>query len=279
MHIFVTGGTGFIGSHFLNSEESQGHQITAIKRGGSKPCLTLIQAPTWLEKPLDSITVDDFKGVDALVHFASPGVSPRVAPWSELIHWNVNVTLDLMIHAKAAGVKRVIIAGTFAEYGRSADRYDLIPPDAPLEPTYGYAASKAAASVAVQAFAIEQKMELGYLRIFSAFGEGQYEGNFWPALRKAALAGDDFEMTLGEQIRDYMPVEKVAQSFWNAVTSLDITPGFPYVANVGSGKPTSMKEFAEYWWKQWNASGALKYGALPYREGEVMRFVPQVTPL
>jgi nucleoside-diphosphate-sugar epimerase len=176
-------------------------------------------------------------------------------------------------------VKRVIIAGTFAEYGRSADRYELIPPHASLEPTYGYAASKAAASVAVQAFAIEQKMELAYLRIFSAFGEGQYEGNFWPALRKAALAGDDFEMTLGEQIRDYMPVEKVAQSFWNAVTSLDITPGFPYVANVGSGEPTSMKEFAEYWWKQWNASGALNYGALPYREGEVMRFVPQVTPL
>jgi nucleoside-diphosphate-sugar epimerase len=276
MKIFVTGGTGFIGSHLLRQLGATEHQIVALRRDGSRPSIELPREPTWLSKPMDQLEPADLAGCDALVHLASVGISPRVAPWSELFQWNVLVQLQLMQAAKQAGVRRVVISGSFAEYGRSADRHEFIPTDAALLPTSAYAASKAAGFIAASAFATENLMELCYLRIFSAFGEGQHAANFWPALRDAALRGDDFAMTAGEQIRDYIPVGQVAAAVLDAAQRTDVRPGEPLVKNVASGKPVSMRAFAEHWWAAWNASGSLRIGAKPYRPNEPMRFVPEL---
>ena len=56
-------------------------------------------------------------------------------------------------------------------------------------------------------FAVQEHIELCYLRIFSAFGDGQFADNFWPALQLAAESGSDFPMTAGEQVRDYVAVK------------------------------------------------------------------------
>lgn len=276
MKIFLTGGTGFIGSHFINIAQNSGFTIKAHCRGLPETKIPLANSPQWIVKPLDQIQSQDLSDCDAIVHLASAGVSPQQATWPELMRWNVAATVNLLEQANSAKIRRVVMAGTFAEYGRAADLLDPIPPSAPLLPTYGYAASKAAAFMAAHAYAIENGMELAYLRIFSAFGAGQYEKNFWPSLRYAALQGADFPMTLGEQIRDYVPVDLVVNAFLNAVTRADISPGYPYVRNIGTGKPVTMREFAEYWWRQWNADGILKFGALPYRPNEVMRFIPEM---
>lgn len=279
MKIFVTGGTGFIGSHFLRCPLAEGHTILALRRSLLPSCLPHSCEPQWIDCPLDSLDPAYLEGCDALVHFASPGVSPRRAELAELLYWNVTATLALAEKAKTAGVRRLVVAGSFAEYGRSADRFDPIPPNAPLEPTTAYATSKACSSVALSGFAIENKMELAYLRIFSAFGEGQFEANFWPSLRKAALAGEDFLMTQGEQVRDFVPVEDVAKVFWRTATALPIKDGYPFFANVGTGTPVRMRDFAEKWWTLFHAKGKLKVGALEYRPNEVMRFVPLVNEI
>jgi nucleoside-diphosphate-sugar epimerase len=232
---------------------------------------------TWLPAELDALPNGCMIGCDSLVHFAAVGVSPKHADRSELTYWNVSVPLMLMEAARASGVQRVVIAGSFAEYGRSASFFNLIPPDAPLLPTNAYAASKAACFVTSHAAAIELNLQLCYLRIFSAFGNGQFETNFWPALRKAALKGENFLMTGGEQIRDFIPVENVALEFLHAVTLGKVHAGKPLIWNVGSGSPVKMKDFAEAWWKHWGARGLLKVGALPYRPNEVMRFAPLIT--
>ncbi|MDP3858303.1 MAG: NAD(P)-dependent oxidoreductase [Stagnimonas sp.] len=276
MKLFLTGGTGFIGSHVLARALAAGHSVVALRRPGSRPKITLPTEPTWLEKPIDQLGAADLRGCDAVVHLASAGVSPQKASWPELLQWNVCASVALMQAAQMAGIRRIVVAGTFAEYGRSADRYEFIPADAPLLPTYAYAGSKAAAFAAAYSLAVEAGMELAYLRIFSAYGEGQFEGNFWPSLRAAAHSGRDFEMTAGEQIRDYVAVELVADAFLAAALRTDIVPGRPLVRNVGSGQPTTMRAFAEHWWREWKAPGHLLTGRLPYRANEVMRFVPDM---
>ncbi|MGJ8723012.1 MAG: NAD-dependent epimerase/dehydratase family protein [Roseibacillus sp.] len=277
MKIFVTGATGFIGSHFLNQAHKAGHELVALRRSeNSVPKVAVPEEVVWLTKEMDKLTASDFESIDVLVHLASPGVSPQRASLDELFYWNVSILGSILLAATEANVRRFVVAGTFAEYGRSADRFDPIPPDAPLLPTYDYAASKAAAFQLAHALAISRDFELVYLRIFSAFGEGQHPQNFWPALMAAAQSGEDFEMTPGEQIRDYLPVEEVAQQFLSWSTTEPVLKGFPAVKNVGSGKPVSMREFAEHWWEKAEAKGSLKVGALPYRENEVMRFVPQI---
>jgi nucleoside-diphosphate-sugar epimerase len=142
--------------------------------------------------------------VDAVIHLASAGVSPKQASWSELVQVNVAGSLRLLELAAEVGVHRCIVAGTSHEYGNAARRFDAIPPDASLEPLSAYGASKAAAFQLLRAFAIERRLELFYGRIFSAYGEGQYEANFWSSLRRAALAGEDFAMTSGRQISDFI---------------------------------------------------------------------------
>lgn len=158
----------------------------------------------------------------------------------------------------------------------SGERYDFIPVDAPLEPTGPYHASKAAASMAALGLAVHKKLELTLVRPFHIFGEGEEAYRLWPALRDAALSGADFPMTPGEQVRDFMPVEMLAEFLLNTVDSPP-PKGSPLVLNAGTGEPRTIREFAESWWSHWGAAGKLLLGALPYREGEVMRYVPQIT--
>jgi len=276
MKIFVTGGTGFIGNHFVNQALAAGHEVIALRRPGSQPAIPLTSEPIWVEGAMTDDWRNRLADCGALVHLAAAGVNTQQADWRELFAVNLDQSLALWLQAVAAGVKRLVICGSCFEYGRSGERYEQIPPDAPLAPTGPYHASKAAATLAATALGIERQIELVVLRPFHVFGTGEAEGRFWPSLRKAALAGCDFPMTEGEQVRDFIPVEQVAESFLTALTRSDLRPGEPQIANVGTGQPQTLRAFAEYWWRAWNATGQLLPGRVPYRPNEVMRYVPDV---
>ena len=277
MHIFVTGGTGFIGSHFIDAALRAGHEVTAIRRVATARLPLLLEAePRWLERGLAEIGAGDLEGCEVVAHFAACGVTPQPCDWDSAFRVNVMDSLALMATARASGVMKVVASGTYAEYGKAGLRYEFIPPDAPLEPTDPYAASKAAASVALGSYARANRMGLFYGRIFSAFGEGQNAANFWPALRRAALAGEDFEMTAGEQVRDFIPVTDVAAQFLAACTKTDWPPGEPEFRNVASGRPVTLAGFATEWWEKWEAVGQLRLGAVPYRPNEVMRYIAKI---
>ena len=47
-------------------------------------------------------------------------------------------------------------------------------------------------------------------------------------------------------------------------------------AERGTQRQDNSRFFAEHWWKNWDAKGRLLPGALPYRDNEVMRYVPEV---
>ena len=83
-------------------------------------------------------------------------------------------------------------------------------------------------------------------------------------------------MTPGEQVRDFTPVSKVAETFADALTRSDLAAGQPLIENVGTGVATTLHDFARHWWKTWQARGRLLPGAVPYRENEIMRYVPEI---
>ncbi|KAF0653407.1 nucleoside-diphosphate-sugar epimerase [Cyanobium sp. Copco_Reservoir_LC18] len=280
MRLFLTGGTGFIGSHVLAAALAAGHQVRALRRSpASAPVIPLPGEPEWCQGDLASLEAPALEGVEAVLHLASAGVSPKPASWEELVQANVAGSLRLLERAAAAGVRRCVVAGSSHEYGNAARRLDAIPPDAPLEPLSPYGASKAAAFQLLRAFAIAEGLELFYGRIFSAYGEGQFEGNFWPSLRRAARSGDDFPMTSGRQVSDFIPVAEVSDHLLAACARPDVAAGAPLVVNIGSGAATSLLAFAEAEWERLGATGRLRPGVLPDRPDQIERYVPDLAGL
>jgi nucleoside-diphosphate-sugar epimerase len=276
MKIFVTGATGFIGSHFVNAAHNAEYEIVGLKRKGSKPRVKLDKEPTWAEGSLDDDFSEILSDCDFLVHFASHSANPPYDNLERCMYWNLTATMQIFNQALKSGIRKFIIAGSCFEYGNSGERYDFIPTDAPLEPTMSYPASKAAASIALYAWAIENQVSLRILRIFQVFGEGEAEARLWPSLKKAALSGEDYPMTKGEQVRDFIHVTDVVKYFVQSLDFDNIVPGKPEIQNIGTGMPKTVLDFSRYWWNEWNAEGSLRVGLVPYRKNEVMRYVPKI---
>ncbi len=225
---------------------------------------------------MEDVSVKDLAEYDVLVHMAAHGVTTGMDDWMSCFNVNVSKSLALWQRCLQAGIKNLIICGSCFEYGKSAERYDYIPIDAPLVPTGAYHASKAAASMAAIGLAHQHPCRVTIIRPFHVFGDGEPAARLWPSLKKAALAGMDYPMTLGEQIRDFTEVSTMAGMINEVVEDSPNRPLGYSITNLGSGRPQTVREFAERAWKELNARGRLLVGAVPYRPNEVMRYVPSV---
>jgi UDP-glucose 4-epimerase len=276
MKIFLTGATGFVGSNFMRLALRKNIHVVASRRTpqfSSEVCPENLQ---WVDGALDEIPATAMIGCTVFVHLAAHGVAPAQATWQDCFYWNVTASLALWLKAAEAGIQRFLICGSGGEYGRSGDHYSPLSPSTPLLPTEPYSSSKAAATMAAIGLSIDKKVEMAILRPFQIYGEGEAEHRFWPSLRRAALQGSDFPMTSGSQIRDFVGVHQVANSFCDGINRLDLRPGVPIIENIGSGCSRTLLDFAEEEWRRFGATGKLIPGALPQRRGEIMSFIPEV---
>ena len=76
MRIFVTGGTGFIGSHFVKNAIENGFDLNCLRRVGSKPRIEIEKEPNWIYGDYDIEDASIFKDCNSLVHIASHNKLP-----------------------------------------------------------------------------------------------------------------------------------------------------------------------------------------------------------
>ena len=281
MKIFLSGGTGFIGSHFIDElftekYDSKYYNILALKRKNSSTRINLRKSPEWRTGSLRDDWSEDLKDCDVLVHMASAGVVYDADNWNKCMETNLLDSYSLWEQAIHAGIKRIIILGSCSEYGMSGCNFKKIPIDAQLIPTNAYGASKAAASMAAQALCIKHKIELAILRVFHVYGPGEYPKRFWASLVKSAKDGMDFEMTKGAQIRDFQHVRNTVRQIERFISDEYLAKGEPLIKNLGTGYGQTLLEFAKKEWQKQNAKGKLLPGKIPYRKDEVMSYVPLI---
>lgn len=272
MKIFLTGGTGFIGTHFINEALKNGHEISALRGKKNKGIFQKNEKLTWINLDLDNVDKKCLENHDVLVHLAAFSANTPYEDLDKCIYWNVYAPINLFLKAYDAGITNYVVTGSCFEYGYSKD--GLFGIASPLKPNNSYPTSKAASSVVFEGFAREKNVSLSYLRIFQAYGDGEKKTRFWPSLREAALNGKNFEMSKGNQIRDFVSVQLIVEKLLDQIKKKNRPAnGKPKIAHIGSGKGTSLKNFAKREWKKFNGIGHLKFGKKELKKGEQHKII------
>ena len=259
MKIFLTGGTGFIGSHFINYAHDCGHEIIAVlRKKDSSPRIALKKKPMWVHSNLKEAKLKSYLyECDVVVHLASHSANKPYDSYLKCMHHNFFESTLFMYNAIDAGIKKFIVAGTCFEYGKSSLLYDRIPINAALEPLNSYAKSKAAFYSACSSIAIEKEVQIIYPRIFQVFGDGEYTSRLWPSLKSASLEKKDYVVSSASLIRDFINVHDVARQLVGYIDKNIKNTGEIHVTHIASGKGQTVGNFASYWWKKWGSTGKL----------------------
>lgn len=265
----VTGATGFIGQRLAQRLVETGAQVWA----GICPCEAperIAALPSRAE--CISLNVQDVEGVrravgqavpDVVFHLAAVGVTdPGVDPALALAV-NVGGLVHLLEALCERNVERIVLVGTCYEYGAREALEGL-------DPFNAYAASKAAAWAFGRMYWRAHGLPTVTVRPFQVYGPGQPAHTLIPAAIRAALTGDDFPMTPGEQERDFVYVDDVVDGMLAAAEA----PGIEgHSLDLGTGGAHSARQVVERIWTMTEARGRILAGDLPYRPGAVMRLV------
>ena len=250
MRYLITGGAGFIGSHIVERLVRDGAEVTVIddlstgRRTNLRAVRDRIRFIRGSVARLD-VCRRAMQGVDYVLHHAAITSVP-ICSGNPILANQVNVTgtLNVLLAAKDANVRRVVFAGSTAAYGDAAElpTHEQVLPS-PLSP---YAAAKLAGEAYCQAFWRTHGLETVVLRYFNIFGPRQnlatQYGAVVPLFIAAALRGErPLIYGDGDQTRDFTYVTNAVEANLLACRApADQAAG--QVFNIGYGTATSIVE-------------------------------------
>lgn len=265
MKIALTGAGGYLGTHLLDA-------LTRYKGVDTVACFRRSdhgrKLPPGTAAAVFDIAQSD--GVyerlgqpDVLIHLAWGGL-PN---YQSLHHFEEELPRQygFVKSMVEQGLKAVVVTGTCYEYGMSSGELVEDVEATPANP-YGYA--KAALRRQLRFLQSSLEFRLTWARLFYSFGEGQAPSSLYSQLRASVARGDTvFPMSRGEQLRDFMPIEAMADDLARvaqANTDADV--------NVCSGRPTSVRRLVESWLDQNGWQIDLELGRYPYPAHEPLAF-------
>ena len=268
----VTGGAGFIGSHITEELSRRGEHVRVVDSliTGHRKNLTHLSGIDFLEGDLADFAVARraVQGVDYVLHQAAiPSVPRSVEDPITSNRANIDSTLNVLVAARDARVKRVVYAGSSSAYGNTPTlpKHEGMPTN-PLSP---YALQKLVGEQYMQMFTALYGLETVTIRYFNVFGPRQdpsspYSGVisiFAKALlenKSPTIYGD------GEQTRDFTYVANVVDGVLRAVTAPDASG---QVVNVATGTSISLNRLFASMRDIFGSRLEVGYG--PVRSGDV----------
>ncbi len=270
MKILVTGATGFIGNHVIKQLLEKGVHVIATGRSKEKARNFLwFERVEFIEFDISKTTDQDdlfsyFNSPDLLIHLAWEGL-PN---YYEMFHLEINLfhQYSFLKNLIKSGLKNVTITGTCLEYGlQNGPLHESLD----SQPQNPYAIAKDSLRKFIETLNNHYAFSFKWVRLFYMYGEGQSKNSILPLLQKAIDANEDeFKMSGGEQLRDYLSIERVAE----IIIAIAIQDGILGIVNCCSGIPISVRRLVEDYIKKLNSPIKLALGHFPYPAYEAMAF-------
>lgn len=268
--ILVTGATGFIGNYVIEELLKHDVEIVATSSNAEKAKnqiwfndVKYIQFDFADFDPLTNYYLF-FNQPDILIHLAWEGL-PN---YQSLFHTEKNLPKhkalleDLIRH----GLKDLTITGTCLEYGIQEG---CLSEDMPAFPSNPYAEAKNSLRIFLEQLQQRYTFSFKWIRLFYMYGKGQNPNSLLSQLEKALNNGDKiFNMSGGEQIRDYLPVLTVAEYIVKVALQTQVEG----ILNCCSGVPVTIKQFIQQYLKSTGQTIQLNLGYYPYTDYEPMHF-------
>jgi nucleoside-diphosphate-sugar epimerase len=264
--VVVTGASGFVGRAVLAALAARGIRPTAVTRDRRR-LSDLEQDATIVEGDIgvpDPPFIAEVARHDILLHLAWDGL-PN---YKSLHHFETELPAQyrFLKAAVAAGSRSIVVTGTCFEYGM---REGCLVENGPAQPTNPYGYAKDALRRQLSFLKQETPFALTWTRLFYMYGTGQNPKSIYSQLAAAVDRGDDhFDMSAGEQIRDYLPIEEVVELLVR-LTLLGRDVG---IVNICSGQPRSMRGVVESWLLDNGWRITLRPGRYPYPDYEPFAF-------
>ena len=266
MKVALTGASGFIGRHVLAELARHPVAVTAATRDPAK-LADAGRDVRVVELDLTSPRADDYERLDrpdVLIHLAWDGL-PN---YNSLHHFETELPRQYFFlkGLVEAGLPALLVTGTCFEYGMQSG---MLSEELTPLPNNPYAYAKDALRRQLEFLRHNHSFALTWARLFYLHGEGQRISSLLPQLKRAIDNGEScFNMSGGEQLRDYLPVTDAAVS----LAALALRHAGAGVVNVCSGKPTSVRRLVEGWIQENGWSIDLNRGHYPYPDYEPMAF-------
>jgi len=270
--VLITGAAGFIGRHCLPILLARGYEIHAADSRGSAENMPGVY---WHQVDLlDSLEIRRLMGQvhpTHLLHFAwftAPGEY-----WNspENLHW-VRASLDLLQSFAEYGGTRVVMAGSCAEYdwryGYCAEQVT------PLVPATLYGTCKHSLRIMLEASAAQAGLSAGWGRVFFLYGPHEHPGRLVPSVIISLLKGEPARCSHGNQIRDFLYVEDVADAFTALLESNVTGP-----VNIASGCPIALRDIIYKLADKIGRRDLIQLGVLPVSVHEPHLLVADVSRL
>ncbi|MDR0390926.1 MAG: NAD-dependent epimerase/dehydratase family protein [Planctomycetaceae bacterium] len=268
MKILITGATGFIGRYVVRVLAKTEHEIIATSTQKTPQNFENINRLKYISADLNNQEATNwyelFCQPDLVIHLAWQGL-PN---YGELFHiernlWTSYCFLKQMIES---GTRDITVIGTCFEYGLQEG---CLSEDLPAKPNTIYGVSKNTLRIFLEQLQTKISFDFKWIRLFYLYGQGQNKNSILEQLKSAIKRNDKiFNMSGGEQLRDYLPVEVVAEN----IVKIALQNKIQGIINNCSGQPISIRRLVEEYLQKTETKIDLNLGYYPYPNYEPHAF-------